>query len=145
LPLIRSVGDRYGTAVCLFGLAFVAIEEHQTEDASPLLVEALGLAIELDYREGIAYFLEGAAAVAAARDDGERAATLLGQMAALHADLGFTPQTDDRRLNARTAEKARAILGEQSFESAFRAGAQMTRDTTIAYASEGLAVRIAPV
>jgi predicted ATPase/class 3 adenylate cyclase len=145
LPLIRSVGDRYGTAVCLFGLAFVAIEEHQTEDASPLLVEALGLAIELDYREGIAYFLEGAAAVAAARDDGERAATLLGQMAALHAELGFTPQTDDRRLNARTAEKARAILGEQSFESAFRAGAQMTRDTTIAYASEGLAVRIAPV
>ena len=145
LPLIRSVGDRYGTAVCLFGLAFVAIEEGQAEDASPLLAEALALAIELDYREGIAYFLEGAAAVAAARGDAEQAATLLGQMAALHAELGFTPQADDQRLNARTADTARAILGDQPFETALRAGEQMTCEAAVAYASEGLASRVAPI
>jgi tetratricopeptide (TPR) repeat protein len=145
LPLIRSVGDRYGTAVCLFGLAFVAIEERRAEDASPLLAEALALAVELDYREGIAYFLEGAAAVAAARGDAEQAATLLGQMAALHAELGFTPQTDDQRLNARTADTARAILGDRPFETALRAGEQMTCEATIAYASEGLASRVAPI
>ena len=139
LPLIRSVGDRYGTAVCLFGLAFVAIEQHRAEEAPALLAEALGLATELGYGEGIGYFLEGAAGVAAARGDGERAATLLGHMAALQAELGFTPQPDDQRLNARTTATARAILGDQAFDAALQAGGQMTREATIAYASEDLA------
>ena len=139
LPLIRSVGDRYGTAICLFGLAFVAIEDGRIEEAPPFLVEALALSRELEYGEGVAYFLEGAAGVAAARGDAERAAVLLGRMAALHSELGFTPQPDDKRLNDRTAETARGMLSERAFESALRAGGQMTADDTIAFASECLA------
>jgi hypothetical protein len=130
------VGDRYGTAIILFGLAFVAIEEGQPDDALPILAEALGLARELDYREGFAYFLEGAAAVAAARGDLHRAATFLGRMRALHAELRFTPNADDQRLNAQTAETARAALGEPAFESALKVGEDMILDEALAYAAE---------
>jgi predicted ATPase/class 3 adenylate cyclase len=136
LPLIQAVGDRYGTAIILFGLAFVAIEEGQPDDALPTLAEALGLARELDYREGFAYFLEGAAAVAAARGDLHRAATFLGRMRALHAELRFTPNADDERLNAQTAETARAALGEPAFESALKVGEDMILDEALAYAAE---------
>jgi len=136
LPLIRAVGDRYGTAICLFGLAFVAIEDGQPDDAPPILAEALGLARELDYREGIAYFLEGAAAVAASRGDPERAATILGSMRALHAELHFKANADDERLNAQTAEAARAVLGERAFAAALEAGEQTTVEQALAYALE---------
>jgi predicted ATPase/class 3 adenylate cyclase len=136
LPLIRAVGDRYGTAIILFGLAFVAIEEGQPDDAPPILAEALGLARELDYREGIAYFLEGAAALAASRGDPERAAAILGRMRALHAELHFKANADDERLNADTAEAARAALGEHAFTEALKAGEQTTVDQALAYAVE---------
>jgi predicted ATPase/class 3 adenylate cyclase len=136
LPLIRAVGDRYGTAIILFGLAFVAIEEGQPDAAPPILVEALQLARELDYREGIAYFLEGAAAVAASRGDPERAATMLGRMRALHAELKFKANADDERLNAQTAEAARAALGERKFAAALEAGEDMSVEQALAYAIE---------
>jgi predicted ATPase/class 3 adenylate cyclase len=136
LPLIRAVGDRYGTAIVLFGLAFVAIEEGQPDDAPPILAEALGLARELDYREGIAYFLEGAAAVAASRGDPKRAATILGRMRALHAELHFKANVDDDRLNAQTAEAARAALGERAFAVALEAGEQTTVEQALASAFE---------
>jgi len=136
LPLIRAVGDRYGTAIALFGLAFVAIEERQPADAQPILAEALELARELDYREGFAYFLEGAAAVAASRGDPHRAATILGRMRALHGELRFTPLVDDERLNAQTADTARAALGEPAFEEALKEGEQMSLDQALASAVE---------
>jgi tetratricopeptide (TPR) repeat protein len=136
LPLIRAVGDRYGTAIILFGLAFVAIEEGQHDDSLPILAEALELARELNYREGFAYFLEGAAAVAAARGDPHRAATFLGRMRALHAELGFTPNADDERLNAQTAETALAALGEPAFKSALEVGEDMILDQALAYVVE---------
>jgi predicted ATPase/class 3 adenylate cyclase len=136
LPLIRAVGDRYGTAICLFGLASVAIEEGQPEDSPQLLVEALELSRELDYREGIAYFLGGAAAVAGSRGDPERAATLLGRMRALHAELHFKALAVDERLNAQTAEAARAALGERAFAAALEAGEQMTIQEALAHAVE---------
>jgi tetratricopeptide (TPR) repeat protein len=136
LPLIRAVGDRYGIAIVLFGLAFVAIEEGQPENATPILLEALELARELDYREGIAYFLEGAAAVAVSRSDPERSATILGRMRALHAELKFKANADDERLNAQTAEAARAALGENAFAAALLGGEEMTEEQTLAYAIE---------
>jgi non-specific serine/threonine protein kinase len=136
LPLIRAVGDRYGTAICLFGLASVAIEEGQPEDAPPILAEALALALELDYREGIAYFLEGAAAVAASRGDPKRAATILGRMQAIHGELHFTANADDERLNAHTAEAARAAMGESAFAAALEAGEDMSVEQALAYAIE---------
>jgi tetratricopeptide (TPR) repeat protein len=136
LPLIRAVGDRYGIAIVLFGLAFVAIEEGQPEDATPTLLEALELARELDYREGIAYFLEGAAAVAVSRSDPERSATILGRMRALHTELNFKANADDERLNEQTAEAARAALGENAFAAALLAGEEMTEEQMLAYALE---------
>jgi predicted ATPase/class 3 adenylate cyclase len=136
LPLIRAVGDRYGTAIVLFGLAFVAIEEGQADDASPLLVEALTLSNELKYREGIGYFFLGAAGVAAARRDTTRAATILGRMRALHAELAFKANRDDQRLTSQIAEIARAALSEPAFEAALDAGAQMTLEQAVAYASQ---------
>jgi predicted ATPase/class 3 adenylate cyclase len=139
LPLIRAVGDRYGTAIVLFGLAFAAIEEDHADDASPLLVEALALSNELKYQEGIGYFFQGAAGVAAARHDATRAATILGRMRALHAELAFKPNRDDQRLSTQIAETARADLGGDAYEAALAAGAQMTLEQGIAYASEQFA------
>jgi predicted ATPase len=139
LPLIRAVGDRYGTAIVLFGLAFVAIEEGQADDASRLLVEALTLSNELKYREGIGYFFLGAAGVAAARRDTTRAATILGRMRALHTELAFKANRDDQRLSNEIGETARVALGEDAYEAALAAGAQMTLRQGIAYASEQFA------
>jgi predicted ATPase/class 3 adenylate cyclase len=136
LPLIRAVGDRYGTAICLFGLACVAIEEGQFDEAQPILAEALELSRELDYKEGVAYFLQGAAAIAASRRDPHRAATILGRMRAVHAELHFTPSEDDERLIAQTAETARAALGDPAFAAALDEGEQMTLDQALDYAME---------
>ena len=136
LPLIRSVGDRYGTAICLFGLAFAAIETGQPEDAVPMLVEALELARELDYQEGVGYFLQGAAAISASRGDAERAASMLGGIAALHRELHFTPNEDDQRLLAQTADTARASLGEHAFAAASGAGKLMPIEQLLDAAAE---------
>jgi hypothetical protein len=57
-------------------------------------------------------------------------------MRALHAELGFTPNADDERLNAQTAETALAALGEPAFKSALEAGEDMILDQALAYVVE---------
>jgi hypothetical protein len=134
--LSRSVGDRYGTAIWLFGLAFAAIEEGQPDEAPQRLTEALSLARELDYQEGLAYFLEGAAAVASFRGDPDSAAKLLGNMRALHAELGFKPLAEDERLNEDTAKAAQTALGQRGFQEALEVGEQMPREEALALGVE---------
>jgi non-specific serine/threonine protein kinase len=92
------------------------------------------------YREGLdlarangdrwlaALVLAGVADVVLARGDPERAACLLGTVASLEEGIGGSFLAFDRANHARTANAARAALGEAAFAAAWAAGRALARD-----------------
>ena len=81
----------------------------------------------------VAFALEGLAAVAAARDDGTRAATLLGAAHRLRSDHGVPlPPGEDLDV-ARARDAAIGMTGPAGYEAAFRIGHDMSREDLDGY------------
>jgi len=77
---------------------------------------------ELGFLSGIAYSLEGLAAVHAARRDGRRAAEVLGAAHVVGERSGVHLEPFEQELHDRTVATARGLLGNAAFEAAFAAG-----------------------
>jgi hypothetical protein len=103
-------------------LAFAAVDEHREDEAERYLAEALSLSQELEYEEGIAYYLLGAAALAVARGESHRGVQLLGRMDVLCDEIAFSMNPTERELRERTLAAARASLGESVVETALAEG-----------------------
>lgn len=71
-------GDRFSATVAMHHLARMQLFRGRTEEAERLLLDATADSVALRHEEGIAYGLEGLAAIAAERDDVERAGVLAG-------------------------------------------------------------------
>jgi coproporphyrinogen III oxidase len=93
--------------------------------------------VRLSYVEGIAHGLEALCAVAAERQDLERAATLLGAARAARGISGVynSPPLPEFDLNARRLEAAHA--DDQRFVSWVAAGADLGTAAAAAYALGG--------
>ncbi|WP_192575811.1 ATP-binding protein [Agrococcus sediminis] len=76
-------GDRFAATVAMHHLARMHLFGGRIEEAEQLLLTATADSVALRHEEGIAYGLEGLAAIAALRDDEERAGVLAGAAAAI--------------------------------------------------------------
>lgn len=116
----------------------IARFEKDYAHTATLYRESLLLKQQLQDRWGIAYTLEGCAALAAAMGKAERGARLLGATAALRELLG-TPREGFLQSDYDQAmDTARRLLGDQSFGTALREGRAMNWEQAVAYALEDL-------
>ncbi|UOW01561.1 DUF4062 domain-containing protein [Agrococcus sp. SCSIO52902] len=76
-------GDRFAATVAMHHLARMHLFGGRIEEAEQLLLTATADSVALRHEEGIAYGLEGLAAIAALRDDEERAGVLAGAASAI--------------------------------------------------------------
>lgn len=116
---------------------FVGVAEVLAGDltaAEPHLRNSLRRSVRLSYAEGIAHGLEALCAVAAEREDIERAATMLGAARAARAISGVynSPQVPAFELTARRLEAAHA--GDPRFVAWVAAGADLGTAAAAAYA-----------
>jgi hypothetical protein len=115
-----------------FGLA--ALLTGDTHGARHAFREQLRLSRELVVRPFASEGLLGLAAVAAARDDADRAARLAGAAHAMHSGQPYAAVED--RLDATFLETARLRHGADRWEAAVREGATLSFEDAIAYALE---------
>ncbi|MGM1029039.1 MAG: ATP-binding protein [Actinomycetota bacterium] len=80
-----SGGDRFTATVATHHLGRAHLLSGALEEAELLMLDAVEESVDLRHEEGIAYGLEGLAAIAAVRDDVDRAGALAGAAAAIRA------------------------------------------------------------
>ena len=118
-----ALGDSWGLTAALINLGDVHRAEGDLAAARSCFAESLRLAVSIEDKESIAFALEGAAGVAAASHDGDRAARLWGAADALREAIG-TPRPPGTGAEDVAADLARTRveLGEEAFDRAWQAG-----------------------
>jgi predicted ATPase/DNA-binding XRE family transcriptional regulator len=137
LPLAREPGGaRDAVYVVLYPLAAVARAESDHERAAQLLREGLTLSVEIGEENNVAYCLEGLAAVAADKNELERAARLWGAAEAIleTTETLTSPHVPDRSLHQRQVADARARLAAEAWQKAWAQGRAMTLEQAVEYA-----------
>jgi predicted ATPase/DNA-binding XRE family transcriptional regulator len=137
LPLAREPGGaRDAVYVVLYPLAAVARAESDHERAAQLLREGLTLSVEIGEENNVAYCLEGLAAVAADKNELERAARLWGAAEAIleTTETLTSPHVPDRSLRQRQVADARARLAAEAWQKAWAQGRAMTLEQAVEYA-----------
>ena len=137
LQLRRELGDRSGTAISLINLGLAAKDQKEFDAARSFLKESLALLRAIGDKRLIAYALEAAAATAAATerpDDLRRGARLWGAAQALRTALGAPLPPNEQAIHDRETARARATLGEASFQTLWAEGGTMTLEQAFEYA-----------
>ena len=129
--LLRSRGDTANIARSLFNLGAVDLMLGANGAADARFRESLGLARIADDKEDLAWCLEGFAALAACKGEGERAATLIGAAGALLARIGADYKPFERRLHESTESAARAACDPGAFAKAIEQGASLSMDEAL--------------
>jgi predicted ATPase/DNA-binding winged helix-turn-helix (wHTH) protein len=124
LELLRARGDTANVARSLFNLGAVALKLGRLESAEERFHESIELSREVEDKEDLAWCLEGFAGLAAERDEGERAAFLLGAAGAVLSEMGADFKPFERGLHDATEARARELCGDEAFEAAVRLGAE---------------------
>ena len=101
--------------------------------------ESLTISVEIGDEGNVVYCLEGLAAIAADRDDLERAARLWGAAGALLEEIESVayPHAPDRSLHQRQVAGARGRLELESWKEAWAQGRAMTMLQAVEYALGG--------
>lgn len=134
LPLLRQANAKSEIPAVLHNLAHVKLMQGDASLAGSLFAEGLELHRENGNRSGMAECLTGLAAVALAQGQPSRAATLLGAVDALLAALSMPLFAADQDLYRRTADAARAELGDEAWVEAWQAGQTKHHSYTHAFA-----------
>ncbi|MDQ5852092.1 MAG: tetratricopeptide repeat protein, partial [Chloroflexota bacterium] len=141
LALAEEVGDTYGVLSVLVNLGLTTLNQHDFAGAKLRFQKTLVQAREKRGAEvGIAYCLEGLAAVAGALatapEHGAWAAWLFGAAEVLRERLGSPLYAAERAKYEEHVAAARAQLGEAAWEAAWAEGRAMPLEQAIAYALE---------
>jgi hypothetical protein len=136
LALVRSIGDDHLTATLLDQLALDALLSGDVPAVRERLVESARLHREVRDQEGLAYCLDGLAALSLASGDPHLAGRLAGAAEAARAELGVTVWPMLRSLAAQLDEMVRSALGEEDDRRERAAGAAAGPWTAL---EEGLA------
>ena len=135
VAVTEPVGERFNRSNSLWALGLAAWRQGDRPRAERLQREALRLKWQIDDRLGVAMSVEALAWVAAA-DDPERAAVMLGGLAALS---GWTRTPVDESQHQFAADRAacveriRAALGDAGLEAATARGRELAPDRVVAY------------
>jgi tetratricopeptide (TPR) repeat protein len=130
----RELDVTGAVANALCDLGFVALHQGRYGQARSHFGESLGGSREVGWTETVAYCLVGFAASAASEGAEEPAARLLGAAHAARDSVGIRFAANVRGFGERTANSARAKLGDERFAAALRHGEEMSLDDAIAYA-----------
>jgi tetratricopeptide (TPR) repeat protein len=122
LTLSGELGDKMNRAAALCNLGFVALQQGDYERAAALHDESLSLYMELGSDPGIYECLVGRARVAAAQQQAEVAAGLLGAAEALREAKGVLLPPSDKEDYDRALADVRALLSERVFAAAWAQG-----------------------
>jgi non-specific serine/threonine protein kinase len=137
LTLARDVGDIFLTSEVLSARGRAECREGNLEFAEASFVESLTIACDLTNPDAAAQALEGFAELAAARHASKRAATILGAAARLREETGLARSVHEERDHKRMAAAARAALGDDAFDEAWREGSAMDLEESVRYALSG--------
>ena len=103
------------------------------ESAEASLIESLTLAGDLTNPDAAAQALEGFAELAVAKHAPKRAATILGAAARLREEIELARSVHEERDHKRVAAAARAALGDDAFDQAWREGNAMELEEAVRY------------
>ena len=109
--------------------------------AEASFAESLAIARELADPFATMWALERFAELAAAKHAHERAATILGAAARLREESGLSIPPHEQREHTRVAAAARAALGDDAFDQAWREGRAMDLEEAVRYAMESRGAR----
>ena len=134
LAVARRVGDKDQISVSLHNLGRAALEHGEQDEAARRFAASLELGVELGYTEVIAYCLEAFAELAAARDDWERSARLLGAASALFESLNVPIGDQERESYDLTLSKCRERVGQAALVELQAEGSSLPVDEAVTYA-----------
>ena len=134
LGLYRQLGDDIFAARIINGSAQAALARLDIEGAGNLAQETLTAFAKHKERQGIADSLEILAAVAAARSDSDRAATLSGAAAAIRETIASRPAPYELAIIARFTEPAEKKAGDKRWRRAWEEGRVLSAEAAVAYA-----------
>ena len=135
MPLVRELDHPFLSMLLRGKLGLAALMSDDTEAARQAFREELSCCRELVVLPVAAEGVAGLAAVAAVRDDLDRAARLFGAAAAHR--YGEPQDAVDARLDATFIAPARARHGAHAWDAAVREGTALSFDDAIAYALDG--------
>ena len=122
LALARELGDRESIAIGLLNLAMVSIGRGYGDRASPMVLEALGIADEIGSKRIGQSVLEVSAGLAAMREDWEFTARFYGAAEAQAGATGLRRDPADEAFLAPRIAQAREALAAAKFALAEAAG-----------------------
>ena len=137
LEVCRPIDNKYATANILNNLAAAEYGDGDYEAASAHFIESLTMKSDSRItgdRIGITYSLDGFAALAAQRGEGELAATLAGAAERLRESMNFNIESTERRFRDTYVALIRAILPSDHFASAYEEGRKLDLDDSVALA-----------
>jgi predicted ATPase len=134
LALFRELGSRQGIASSLNSLGDAACAEDDYLAARVFYEESVAICRELDDRWGLAESLEGLADVAFGLSGPHRAACLWGSAQRLRDVVGFPLRRTERIRHDRRVAAARAAMGADAFDAAWRETEAMPMEQVLEYA-----------
>jgi len=136
LELARGLGNTWGTAWVLNTQAAVMRRQGEHAQAHARLVESLALRQELGDRQGLVEGLGASAVLAAASQQTQRAAQLLGAAESVAEDVGVSLAPVYRAEYEAAVGVARRALGEEAFAASFHLGRAMSVERAVSYAMQ---------
>src|SRR5262249_5845414 len=133
LMVFRRLSSEEGVARSELNLAFVAWQRSTFKESEALMKDALRRFGSIGSREGIAYCIEGLAAVAVSGSDYVRAARLLGASAAVFESLELNLDPFELALHGWTVNEARRQLAGE-YEAEHAAGRALSVERASQYA-----------
>ena len=136
----RANGDGPRAVVSLYNLGSYALDQGDVDEARRWLGECFPLALELGYREVLAYALTALVMLALAEGDDARGAELAGTTDELLAAtaVGLIPTTREQYDAAK--ETLRRSLGDEAFTSAYGVGSTHTVEEALSRSGFAAAV-----
>ncbi|HZO90044.1 MAG TPA: tetratricopeptide repeat protein [Chthonomonadaceae bacterium] len=136
LPTFQEMGNKYGMVLTLDNLGLLSTAEGDYASARALQRQGLEIARDLGYKGGVVWFLEGFAKLAAAQQQGERAAVLWAVAAAQREAMSSPLWPCVLAEYERSLGDVREALGEEAFAAAWAEGQAMTLEQAMEYALE---------
>jgi predicted ATPase/class 3 adenylate cyclase len=137
VDLFRELDDRFGLgwALHLHGLALSIL--NRTEEARPVLKEAMTMFLEADDRSALGLLLGDLALLAASEGDRERAVRLAGAAVAVEDEVGTGLLFSSAGVAERIRELPR-LLPEEESDRIYAEGKAMSVDQAVVYARQGV-------
>lgn len=127
----QAVESEHMIGIALNQLGFVALTQQDLDLARSRFAQSARLHQHVRDREGLAYSLDGLAAVALAGDKPELAAKAIGAADAIRKTIGVAPWPMMRALRDPLIARIKTSLGDDAFTSARTAGSEIDPDHAV--------------